>query len=75
MIDLLSFYRVRTYLAKIHTFDTFATQCRPDRRTGTGLTGSNNQFDDLIANGHFSRHVEVGDSCSSQSNRVWSIGE
>ena len=44
------------YLAEVHGFYTFATQCWADGRRRRRLAGADNQFDDLVVCESFARH-------------------
>jgi hypothetical protein len=48
-----------TDLAEIHALDTFASQGRTDRRTGTGLAGAHNELDELVFGEDFAGHCDV----------------
>ena len=44
------------YLAEVHGFYTFATQCWAEGRRRRRLAGADNQFDDLVVCESFARH-------------------
>lgn len=51
--------RNAAYLAEIHTLHTLTAQGGTDRRAGTGLAGSHDQFNDLIHLNSFSGHCRL----------------